>query len=392
VKRRRTPAERRTRARHRKRFLLSFLGFFALSGLYWTLASTGFGALAGWAPWVRGFASFWSTFVLMALTGIGWGLLVGRRHPDLFDTFNQAFLRIARGDYSVTISMDGVDADGPGAQFHTMAQNLNSMATSLARVEELRRQFVADVSHEFQSPLTSIQGFAQALQTADLAPEDRSRYLGIIEAEARRLSRLADGLLKLNALEDRSGPPDPAPFRLDVQLRRVLVTLEPQWSAKALEVEADLSEQVVVGNEELWTRVWTNLIHNAVKFTPAGGRLSVRLRAGPPLVVEVSDTGCGLTADQSARVFERFYKAEAARSNADGAAGSGLGLALVKRIAELHGAEVAALSPGLGQGTTLRVTWPGALVDPGPGPGRVLEADGDDGPQDEGSSHPLPRS
>jgi signal transduction histidine kinase len=217
-------------------------------------------------------------------------------------------------------------------------------------MEDLRRQFVADVSHEFQSPLTSILGFAEAMK-APLGEDLRRRYLGIIEAEARRLSRMSANLLKLNSLEDREGPPDPAPFFLDGQLRQVVVALEPQWTAKGLTVEADLVEAQVVGNEELLAQAWTNLLHNAIKFTPAGGLIRIRLVPGLPLTVDIEDTGIGLAPGEADRVFERFYKADSSR----GAEGSGLGLALVRRIVALHGGTVVALSPGLGQGTTLRV-------------------------------------
>jgi signal transduction histidine kinase len=302
--------------------------------------------------------SLWAA--LLSLGTLIWviGRFARHNHPDLFAQFNEALLRIARGDYSVQIPLEKMVDNGPGREFATLAENLNAMTVSLARVEELRQQFVADVSHEFQSPLTSVLGFAQALQTPHLSDELRSRYLGIIETEARRLSRLADNLLRLNSLEDRQRIPDPAPFRLDVQLRRVLVSLEPQWSAKELEVSADLEAVEIVGNQELWTQVWTNLIQNAVKFTPPGGKISVTATQTPTLTVEVEDTGLGLSEEELPRVFERFYKADRARTHTDGVTGSGLGLALAHRIVTLHGATIEALSPGPGRGTTLRIVWP----------------------------------
>jgi signal transduction histidine kinase len=332
----------------------------SLGTLAWFGCWQGFGVFfTGIDPVWRGLAAFAAAFFVMFLFGWGLARVMGGRRPDVFGLFNEAFLRITQGDYKVQIPVSelGHRGGGPGDTFKIMAQNLNTMAGALARVEDLRRQFVADVSHEFQSPLTSILGFAEALKTGDLPDPLRQRYLEIIETEARRLSRVSANLLRLNALEDREGPPDPAPFRLDVQLRGVLVALEPQWSAKNLEIEADLTEVELIGNGELWTQVWTNLVHNAVKFTPPGGTLTVRIAAGPPLKVEVEDSGIGLAPGEADRVFERFYKAESARSRADTASGSGLGLALVHRIVTLHGARVEALSPGLGQGTTLRVSF-----------------------------------
>jgi two-component system phosphate regulon sensor histidine kinase PhoR len=325
----------------------------------WAVTTT---LVEGWWPRfpsrVVGIGALWFSLAAVILLWIGVGTLLGHRRPDVFGPFNEALLRIARGDYTVQIPVDGLREGGP-RQFHQMAENLNAMAGSLAKMEELRRQFVADVSHEFQSPLTSILGFAQALQSPGLSEALRVRYLGIVEAEARRLSRLADNLLRLNALEDRDGAPDPAKFRLDVQVRQVLVALEPQWSAKALYLDADLDDVETVGNEGLWAQVWTNLVHNAIKFTPEGGAITVRLRGGAGWTVEVEDSGIGLTAEQAARVFERFYKADVARSSlgAPGQpAGNGLGLALVHRIVVLHGARVEVESPGLGRGAVFRVT------------------------------------
>lgn len=343
--------------RSRGRFAATTAVFFLASGLVWA----GFWSLSGlwfptWNPIGSGVAAFWATLVVLIATAVLWGRRAGRRRPDVFGPFNEAFLRIARGDYTVKIPTETIEAGGPGIHFQTLAENLNAMAGALAKVEDLRRRFVADVSHEFQSPLTSILGFSQALRSEALPGEIRLRYLGIIESEARRLSRLAEVLLRLNALEDREGPPDPVPFRLDVQLRRVLVALEPQWAAKGLEIGADLAEVEVVGNEELWTQVWTNLLHNAIKFTPAGGFVTVRLGGHGP-VVEVEDSGVGLAPGEDQRIFERFYKAEDSRSY-DGVSGSGLGLALAQRIVTLHGATIKALSPGLGKGTTLRVSFP----------------------------------
>jgi len=329
-----------------------------LGGLWFGIdAAVGF-LTPAWPPAVRGIAALWSSLLLFVALSVAWGRWAGPRRPDLFGRINEALGRIAGGDYTVQVPTEDFDDHGPGAAFHQLAASLNAMTSSLSRMEELRRQFVADVSHEFQSPLTSILGFAQALQSPALPEALRQRYLGIIEAEARRLSRVSEQLLRLSSLDDQDAAPDPRPIRLDVQIRQALVTAEPRWSAKRLSVEADLDPVEVVGNEGLWAQVWTNLIGNAVKFTPEGGAVRLVLRGEPP-VVEVHDTGVGLTEEQAARVFERFYKAEASRSAGDG----GLGLALVQRIAALHGAAVEVSSPGLGLGSVFRVR----LASPAPG-------------------------
>jgi signal transduction histidine kinase len=362
VKKDLTPEEKK----HRRRFALIFFRSLAVVFAVLTALWAGITALTGWwasiagfhwNSWGRGITELWATLIVGLLIGLVWGKTVGKRRRDAFGRtvalLNDALARISRGDFSAQVPAEFPDPN-PDNPFHSIIENVNAMAESLAKVEELRRQFVADVSHEFQSPLTSILGFAQALRS-DLPLELRHRYLAIIETEARRLSRLSENLLRLNSLEDREGPPDPAPFRLDVQIRRVLVAMEPQWTGKELQLDADLSEASIVGNEELWAHVWTNLIHNAVKFTPRGGKLCVRLRSSP-LAVEIQDSGIGLTDEQRGRVFERFYKADTSRTS-DESSGSGLGLALVHRIVSLHGATVSVVSPGLGSGTTFAVKF-----------------------------------
>jgi len=331
---------------------LSLVWLLVATAVQWIEAASGY----RWSPWVAGLVEFWGTLGLVALL---WTLLwpfLGRRPHPISTALIEVFTRIGRGDFKVKVSPEVFDDPQAQVMFGPVFASINSMTDGLERIEDLRRQFVADVSHEFQSPLTSILGFTQTLKTKGL-PAEALQYLEIVEIETRRLSRLSDNLLKLNALEDREGPPDVRPFRLDVQIRRVLAALEPQWSAKGLEVEAELTVVTVVGNEELWNQVWVNLVQNSVKFTPSGGRILVRTVPGPAPVVEVVDTGIGLTPEESDRVFERFYKADPSRTHAEGDGGSGLGLALVRRIVALHGGTVAALSPGLGQGTTVRVEW-----------------------------------
>jgi signal transduction histidine kinase len=363
MKKQHTPEERKQHRRFALQLLRNLSIAFASLAVLWVCvaALTGWWADAAkftWNPWVRGIVELWGTLLFGLLLGFLWGTTFGRHRRDAFGRMvtqlNDAFARIARGDFRVQVS-DELQDRGPQNPLSSLVENVNAMAESLAGLEELRRQFVADVSHEFQSPLTSILGFAQALKS-ELPADLRHRYLSIIETEARRLSKLSENLLRLNSLEDREGPPEPVAFRLDVQIRRVLVAMEPQWTAKNLQLEADLAEVTLDGNEELWTHVWTNLVQNAVKFTPRGGRLCVRLRS-EPLTVEIEDSGIGLTPEQAERVFERFYKADTSRTSEENS-GSGLGLALVHRIVSLHGATVAVTSPGLGQGAVFRVEYP----------------------------------
>lgn len=240
-----------------------------------------------------------------------------------------------------------------------LARSFHDMAAELKQIEGMRQDFVSNVSHEIQSPLTSIAGFSKALRKDTLSAEERSRYFDIIETECKRLSRLSDNLLQLASLESNHHPFRPKTFLLDEQLRNVILACEPQWSVKAIEFDLSLPNLRIVGDEDQLGQVWMNLIGNAIKFTPEGGRIRVRIRPDPESVhVEISDTGIGISEEDQARIFDRFYKADRSRQRENG--GSGLGLSIASRIVALHEGTIAVKSMP-GKGTTFTVTLPSLI-------------------------------
>ena len=280
-------------------------------------------------------------------------LLDGRwsdmRSRPLKDTI-EAIERIARGDFGVFIP---VEKHNP---FSEIAESVNKMARELGSMESLRQNFISDVSHEIQSPLTSISGFAALLKNEGITPRQRAHYIDVIETEARRLSKLSDNLLRLSSLEGSEEPLKITSFSLDKQIQNAALVLEPQWSAKSIDLSLSLDKTVCSGDEGLLNQVWINLLHNAVKFTPEGGKVDVTLTRGESeATCRVSDTGIGISEEDRMHVFERFYKADKARDRALG--GSGLGLSLVKKIVELHGGTVGVESRP-GEGSAFTVTLP----------------------------------
>lgn len=285
-------------------------------------------------------------------------MTMGQR-MEFFAMISDALSRIARGDFSVSLPIEKTGAAVPENQFRTVAVNLNQMAESLKRMEEMRQEFISNVSHEIQSPLTSIQGFAQALKEDGLSQEVRQQYLSTIEAESRRLSRLSENLLRLSSLDSRAHAPAPKPYRLDSQIRNVVLAAEPQWTAKGIDIAAELDTVVLNADEDMLHQVWTNLTHNAVKFTPAGGRIQLELRQQDGhFLVRFSDTGIGIAPGDLPWVFDRFYKADKARSHTETSGGSGLGLAISKKIVELHRGRIEAQSEGPGRGSCFTVILP----------------------------------
>jgi signal transduction histidine kinase len=270
-----------------------------------------------------------------------------RKLPDMYErqhnTIFDALELISRGDFNVFVeSGDHIHDD--------FADLINDMAKNLGNMETMRQDFISDVSHEIQSPLTSISGFAALLQDDELPPAKRRHYAEIIESESKRLSSLSDNLLKLSALDDSC--PAKTGFRLDQQLSNIVLTLEPQWSAKNLTVEVDLRGRVMNGDEGLLSQVWINLLVNAIKFTPAGG--TIRISLGED-AVKIADTGVGISKGDLPHIFERFYKVDKARDRSLG--GNVLGLSLVKKIVELHEGQVTVASEP-NKGTTFKVSLP----------------------------------
>jgi signal transduction histidine kinase len=315
----------------------------------------------------------WTGFILFFLVVVLFQRIARRklidRHERQHHIILDALERISRGDFNVFVEAE--------EELHEeFANAINDMARNLGTLETMRQDFISDVSHEIQSPLTSIGGFAELLENPELPLDERLRYAGIIRAESRRLSKLSDNLLKLSSLDN--DPLSKAEFRLDAQLSDIILTFEPQWSAKGILLEAELPHHTLCGDEGLLSQVWVNLLHNAIKFTPEGGRITVSLavedgatdtigEAGKGAgatnaatgnagaTIRISDTGVGISPEDQLHLFERFYKADKARDRALG--GNGLGLSLVKKIVELHDGYITVES-AIDEGTSFEVFLP----------------------------------
>ncbi|MNO14244.1 Alkaline phosphatase synthesis sensor protein PhoR [compost metagenome] len=262
----------------------------------------------------------------------------------------EAMRKISKGDFSVKLEDDSVYRE-----YKEIINSINEMAGELGRMETMRQDFISNVSHEIQSPLTSISGFARALRSPDLPEEQRTHYLDIIEGESRRLSQISDNLLKLSSLENEESGFKPERFRLDQQIRSVVLSSEPQWMKKRLQIALELEAVEIAGAEELLVQAWSNLLHNSIKFTPEEGTVMISLKkTGQDAVVTMSDNGIGISEADQIHIFERFYKADKSRNRSLG--GSGLGLSIVKKIVDIHqGSIVVSSKPGQGAEFTIQI-------------------------------------
>ena len=262
----------------------------------------------------------------------------------------EATRRIAAGDFNVRLNIK------QKGELGTLARSFEEMMHDLQQLEQLRKEFVSNVSHEVQSPLTSISGYALALKQAGVAEDERSRYLDIIISEADRMSKMSDSLLKLSLLESQSQQLRLQTFGLDEQIRRVIVAIQPQWSPRNITFELSLKEIRLTADYDLLSQVWTNLLGNSIKFSEDGGVIGVSVKQDiKNVTIRISDTGIGISPEDQKRIFERFFKAD--RSHSRKYSGSGMGLAIVKQIVLLHKGDIMVESEP-GQGTAVIVTLP----------------------------------
>ena len=253
-------------------------------------------------------------------------VFVGRTILKPLHEISRATSEVARGNFKVRVRVPD------DIEYGMLANNFNKMAIQLSEIETLRGDFISSVSHEFKTPLASIQGFAKLLQDENISEEDRKEYTQVIIDETSRLTKLSTNILKLTKLENQKTIGKKSKFLLDEQIRKIIVMLEPEWSKKDIELDVDLEEITYIGNEELMAQIWQNIINNAIKFTGVGGKIGVKLyRSEQCIVVKISDDGPCIPDEKRTKIFEKFYQGDHSRSTD----GNGLGLALVQRVVEL---------------------------------------------------------
>ena len=258
--------------------------------------------------------------------------------------------QIMKGDFNVRIELQG--KYGSADRWNEVTECFNKMAEELSSVETLRTDFIANVSHEMKTPLAVMQNYGTLLQASDLSDEKRIEYAKAVTDSSRRLADMMTNILKLNRLENQQIYPKTEEYDLGEQLCECLLQYENVWESKNIEIETDISENVsVYADRELLSLVWNNLFSNAFKFTDDGGKVTVTLTATKyHATVKVKDSGCGMSPEIGAHIFEKFYQGDTSHASA----GNGLGLALVKRVVDITHGEISVES-SLGEGSTFTV-------------------------------------
>lgn len=241
---------------------------------------------------------------------------------------SKAMHQVAQGDFSIKL-----EGEFDVSEINKLYKNFNVMVTELAATEVLQSDFVSNVSHEIKTPINAIEGYTMLLQENCSDSPEQLEYAEKILHNTKRLSGLVNNILLLSKIDNQSIPVKYEKFRLDEQIRQAIVYLEPKWSEKEIEFDADLDSISFIGNEQLLLHVWLNLISNAIKFDPFGGSVLIYMKHSEQnVLISICDNGPGISENEQNRIFDKFYQAD----NSHKSEGNGLGLALVKQIVSLH--------------------------------------------------------
>ena len=306
----------------------------------------------------------WSDLVQISLPILYWAAVAAGltffTRKKMIQTYDRPMKELARaagqvaqGDFSVYIppihTADRYD------YLDRMILDFNQMVAELGSLETMRTDFIANVSHEFKTPLAAIQNYAQLLEQPGLSPKEQRACTAAILGSTRRLSALVTNILKLNKLESQQLKPQPVPYDLCRQLSDCALAFEPVWEEKQIEFDASLEDRTVIqADASLLELVWNNLLSNAFKFTPPGGRVTLTQSCRDGwAVVTVADTGCGISPQAQKHIFDKFYQADPSHASA----GNGLGLALVRRVLERTGGRIT-VDSAEGRGSAFTVQLP----------------------------------
>lgn len=288
-------------------------------------------------------------FIGMAIISVMFMLYVARKLVKPISKLTTATEKIGAEQFSVDLPVNRGDEIG------LLAKSFQQMANQLQESDRLRKQFINDVSHDFQTPLQNIQGYAALIEDEKTSEAKKIQYGAIIQTETARLSTLTKQLLLLTSLDNLSTRLEKEAVRVDTQLWKTIQGFRWRMEEKDISVSAEIDEAIVFGNEGFLEKVWENLISNAIKYTETNGLIEIELVENEyNIIVTVKDSGIGMKKDELPHIFDRFYRADHSRHAK--VEGTGLGLAIVDQVIKLHHGEIHVDSaPGKGSTFTIRL-------------------------------------
>lgn len=317
----------------RKLFNLNF--YFTLFTIGEVVVSLGIARLlSGWVGIDLNDSPFTYFFFCSVFVAAGLAVLINSFFLKPIEKLSESMKKVSGGDFSIRLK-----EDSKIKEIGELNRSFNSMTDDLGATEVLQSDFVSNVSHEIKTPLNAIEGYATLLQDPDSTEEERKRYTEKILFNTRRLTELVGNVLIISKLESGAVDICKEPFRLDEQIRQSIMLLEPKWVEKDIEFDIELDEIVYDGDKNLLLHVWNNIIGNAIKFSPTGGLITIRLtHSAENIVFSVDDCGPGIGESAQKHIFDKFYQADSSHKQE----GNGLGLSLVKRIVDMFGGSVTA--------------------------------------------------
>ena len=254
--------------------------------------------------------------------------ILSRMFFEPIKKLSEAVNRVSDGDFTVN-----VETKSSAKEMKELYKGFNLMTRELRATEILQTNFVSNVSHEFKTPINAIEGYAMLLQDCENLNDEQKTYVEKIVFNTSRLSALAGNILLLSKIENQSIPTNKVSYRLEEQIRQAILEIEPLWEPKEIEFDVDMQSVIYHGNEQLMRHVWTNLISNAVKFSPVGGTIGISLLTNEKnTVFVIEDEGPGVSEEAQKHIFDKFYQEDTSHKSD----GNGLGLALVKQILKIE--------------------------------------------------------
>lgn len=290
------------------------------------------------------FAQVESARILFLITGLITSTIIGTilTYPlgkyllKPLEELIEATREVSKGDFSIKVK-----EVKKNNIFSELIRSFNTMTKELSGIEMFRKDFINNFSHEFKTPIVSIAGFARLLRRGSLSEQQRQEYLAVIEEESMRLADMATNVLNLTKIENQTILSDVSEYNLSEQIRSCILLLENKWAKKDLDFSISLQEHNIYANEELLKQVWINLLDNAIKFTPPGGMIEVALLETEQCYrVSVRNNGSTIPPEQQGKIFNKFYQGDESHASE----GNGVGLAIVKRVVELHNGDVSVSS------------------------------------------------
>lgn len=277
--------------------------------------------------------------VISAIVGLIATIPVSRFSAGPINNLINQINRLGSGDFKARLHFEKPISRHD--TFSELEDSFNKMAEELENTEVLRKDFINNFSHEFKTPIVSIAGFAKLLKRGNLTEDQRTEYLDVIEKESLRLSNMATNVLNMTRVENLSILTDVSEFNLSEQLRSCILLFEDKWEQKNIDFELNFDEHKIYANEELLKQVWVNLIDNALKFSPSSGTIAIHIQDNiDSLSVAIGNTGPTIPVEIQSKLFNKFYQADESHSTE----GNGIGLAIVKRVTDLHNGTVSVRS------------------------------------------------